>query len=207
MMWLMLIIPVAIIVIKRPDLSRQMLFGALMALPVLAIQPLLFSQYHIASTSDIFVRVIASLAIGALAAGIYEALLHKHFVLPHKPSRRAMIYLFGGPIIFGLMKAFDHSFVLSLLVALTLDLVIVLVWRRDLVWDAAFSAIAMAGLYLILYLLAFRGLPGVATNFWFAELPSGVTILGLPVEEWLVIALFGALWGPIYVAIKDFRQN
>jgi len=196
---------------RQKDLRSQMGWGGLLAIPVLALPAIFLTHFWLEAfvvKGVIFIisRLVISFSLGALASGVYEAVLHHRFNTTVR-SRRQLLWLLAGPILLVLLSLITSwPFVNLLLCALVLDLAIVLIWRPDLTWDALFSALAMALLYLIVYFLAYRGVPGEAIGFWTFKL-SGLTVGGVPLEEMLTILLFGALWGPIYVAIKDIHQT
>jgi hypothetical protein len=82
----------------------------------------------------------------------------------------------------------------------------ILVIRKDLVWDLLFSAFSMGVLYFLIFLVIYRGFPGEIQNLWFGSSLIGITLFSVPIEELLIVMLWGALWGPIYVVIKDLKE-
>jgi len=94
-----------------------------------------------------------------------------------------------------------------ILAGLACDLIIILLIRADLVFDMIFSGLAMGFLYIFIYLINFATFPGNQAKFWFTDDLIGVNFLSIPIEEIVVIFLFGALFGPLYAAIKDLREK
>ncbi len=186
----------------RPDLRRPMLWGGLLAVPILLVFPLTFHFLHFPFG---LLRLVTLFMFGAVAAAAYEVLFSKHFKL-HSRSRQPLLWLLVGPIIFlvGVMSTAET--VSPLICALLVEVGIVVAFRRDLVWDVLFSGAAMALFYVSSTFLLVRIL-GVPSNLGvLAETTfSGFTLLGIPVEEIVAVALFGALWGPMYPAFKDLK--
>jgi len=208
------IIPLIAVIVgyRRTDLRRPMVWAGLLALPVLAIQPLISNGFWPSlTTQQVFVfllsRGVICFSLAAVAAAFYETFWHHHFTKEDQPSRQSLLWLMIGPVIFLGLKLLHWSFVASLLVSLIIDLIIVLTARKDLIWDMFFSGLMMGLLYGVLFWITSAAIPGDLANFgWFGP-PYGLNVFGLPIEEVIIIILFGILWGPIYVAIKDLRTN
>ena len=211
--YLVTILAVAAFIIRR-DLRREMILAGILALPILLLKPLISSNfYQIAQNNGGFIKFIFEKALigfsfGALASSIYEIFFHKKITpLPH-PHRKKLIYLFTGPLIFIiLVLLFHQNVIVGLVISLTLDLIIVLFIRSDLIWDAIFSGFFMGLLYFIIFAVSYKGFPGDIHNLWFSEINVGITAFSIPIEELLCVFLFGALWGPIYIAIKDLKEK
>jgi len=186
-----------------------MLWAGLLALPV-AILPVLFFQEiyneQAVTYQEIFVRLLGIFSLGAIAASAYEVLLQKHFVTV-EGSRKELLWLLVGPLVLVMGLVMGQNLVVALALALIADLIILLVIRSDLFWDAAFSGIAVGLLYVVVYLINFRLLSGEPSQLIVMAPLGALTVMGLPVVEIILIALFGSLWGPLYVALKSLRPD
>jgi hypothetical protein len=210
--WFLLSLLAVGIGIKRPDLRRQMIWAGFLVLPVLAIQPLISDGFWPLLTLDqtiifLLTRATISFFMAAALASIYEGLWRHYFTPPNHPSRRHLLWLMVGPIIFALLKLSGSSFVSCLMVSLLTDLIIVLAARRDLIWDVLFSGLMMGLTYGLVFWVTAAAIPGDLVNLgWFGP-ATGLNVFGLPIEELIIVILYGALWGPLYVAIKDLQSH
>ncbi len=186
----------------RPDVRRPMIWGGLLAVPVLLAFPLTF---HFINFPFGLLRLLTLFMLGALAAAAYEVIFSRFFKL-HDRSREPLLWMLVGPIVFLLGVMTTSETVGPLIFALLFEVGLIIALRRDLLWDVLFSGGAMALFYVIVVFALVRllGAPVgysaiVDTTF------SGYTLIGIPIEEVAAVALFGALWGPMYPAFKDLR--
>jgi len=186
----------------RPDLRRAIIWGGVLAVPVLLAFPLTF---HFINFPFGLLRLMTLFMFGALAAAAYEVIFSKFFRL-HDRSREPLLWMLLGPFVFLLGVMTTGETVGPLIFALIFEVGLILAMRRDLIWDLLFSGGAMAVFYTLVVIILVRliGAPVgysaiVDTTF------SGLTLLGIPIEEIIAVALFGALWGPMYPAFKDLK--
>lgn len=210
--WYLLTLLAIGIGIWRPGLRRQMIWAGFLALPVLVIQPLISEGFWPFLTfKEVLVfsltRGILCFSLAAVANSIYETFWHKYFTKEDHPPRHFLISMLAGPAIFAALILLGASFIFSLAFSLFINLIIVTVARRDLIWDMIFSGLMMGLLYGLLFWITSAAMPGDLANFgWFGQ-PYGLNVFGVPIEELIAVILFGTLWGPIYVAIKDLRTK
>lgn len=212
--WFLITILTIVVAFNKEELRSRMLWAGLLSLPLLLIKPLISDDFaNLANSSDgillfFLQRAIVAFSFAALAASIYEIFFHKKISPVRHPLRPKLIWLFSGLVIFVILKViFDQSFIASLVAALVTDIVCILFLRKDLIWDAIFSGFSMSVLYLLIFIVTFRGFPGDLYNFWFTDHLTGITLFSLPIEELLAVMLYGALWGPLYIAIKDLKEK
>lgn len=211
--WYIIIIPFLGLFLTRKDLRREMIISGLLSIPILIIKPALsphfFDQLNFGQTFIFFLtRLIVGFCIGAIASAIYETFFHKILTPERHPHRQKLLYLLTGPILlFLLFLVFKVNFAYAIAASLLLDIIVLIFIRADLIWDMIFSAFSMATLYVVIFLISFRALPGDLNDFWFLDRLSSFVIFSIPVEEIIIVMLFGALWGPLYVAIKDYREK
>jgi len=201
-----------LIFIFRSDVRRQMLWSGLLAVPVISLQ-LISSNWSWPgqSVADLIrvlgSSVLASFFLGATASGLYEAFLRHYFTHPRGESRQQLIWLMIGPA-FLLLASFNGlTFFWALLGALIAEVVVLLMVRSDLFWDVAFSGIMMGLLYLLAFIVNYIRIPTNFSVLWVTPSTLGLNIFGIPIEELALVVFFGALWGPIYVAVKDLHQS
>lgn len=186
----------------RPDLRRAMWWGGMLAVPVLLAFPLTF---HFINFPFGLMRLVTLFMFGALASAAYEMAFSKFFRL-HDRSREPLLWMLLGPFVFLLGVMTTGETVGPLIFALIFEVGLIFILRRDLLWDLLFSGGAMAVFYIVIVVVLVRilGAPVgysaiVDTTF------SGLTVIGIPIEEIVAVALFGALWGPMYPAFKDLK--
>ncbi len=190
-----------------------MVFAGLLSLPLLLIKPLISPNlkeiFH--TEQDFFIffaqRAVIGFSFGALASAVYESFFHMKITKKKHTERYKLLFLLLGILVSLVSYFFGLSLAISLILGLAINIAIVIAIRFDLIWDLIFSGFFMGLLYLLIYLVIFRMVPSNATNLWFSENTLGITFLGLPVEELVTVILFGSLWGPIYVAIKGYKEK
>jgi hypothetical protein len=202
---IVLLVPTVLVAVGaylRPDVRRPMLWGGLLAIPVLLAFPLTF---HFINFPFGLLRLVTLFMLGALGAAAYEIIFSRFFKL-HDRSREPLLWMLVGPFIFLLGVMTTSETVGPLIFALIFEIGLIIAMRRDLLWDVLFSGGAMALFYVLVVvgLVRLLGAPVgysaiVDTTF------SGYTLMGIPIEEIMAVALFGALWGPMYPAFKDLR--
>jgi len=212
--WYIIAVLALVVFVWRKDLRHKMLFSGLLTLPILFIKPIIATDFSDVARADggvwLFVlnRAIISFSFGVLASALYEIFFHKHITPIHHPHRPRLLYLLAGPILFFLLYyLLPLPVVTALIISLLIDIIMLAVIRFDLIWDVIFSGTIMGVLYLIIFTVAFGSLPGDLNNLWFSNQLSGANVFSLPIEELACVALFGALFGPLYIAIKDFRER
>ena len=212
--WYVITVLTVVAFFWRKDLRREMILAGLLALPVLLLKPIISSNFYQVAEDNgglfvfIIEKIVISFSFGALAASIYEIFFHKKITPMHHPYRKYLVWLLTGPIIFIVLTLLFHQVVIiGLLISLGLNLIIVLSIRSDLIWDAIFSGFFMGLLYFLIFALSYKGFPGDIRNLWFSDINVGLTAFSIPIEELLAVFLFGAFFGPIYIALKDMKEK
>ncbi len=184
-------------------LRRGMWTGGLFALPFLLIQSLASGSFYLPGAGfwGPALSVIWAFVIGALAGAFYAFFLH-HWLSPVlHPRRSLMLWLFIGPLVMlGVYFIGDQSLLIASLTGIGVDILLILILQWVLVWDTVSAMVGMSLLYLLLYFFF-----GQVLRVSFAD--SGVLLLGYPVEDLLRVAVFGALWGPPYAALRAISRG
>lgn len=211
--WYIITIPFLGLFFARYDLRKKMtIFGFLSVL--ILIVNFLFSvdYFNSLSTREILSffapRFLIAFCLGSIVSVIYETFIHKFFTPERHPERKKMIYLSAGTIIFFfLVFLLNLNIAYSITIALLMNLIITFFINSELAWDKIFSGLGMAIFYTFLYLILFQETQSDKASFWFWDRLSGFSFFSLPLEKIVIIMLFGFLWGPLYVAIKDFNEK
>ena len=199
-----------VIFIWQKGLRQRMLLAGFVVLPALLVKPIVSPNFWIIFEKNggflgfLLPRLVVAFSIGALLSAIYEVYLSRKISPAYHPSRPKMLLLISGLVLALILRfLFDQSFLLSVLAGMALNLLIIVFYERSLIWDLIFSACGMGLLYLVVFLQTSFGFPGDSNNLSFLENLSGINFFSFPVEEIAAVFMFGMLWGPIYVAIKD----
>jgi hypothetical protein len=208
----LLIIVSVTILIRNRKIRKHYVLGGLCALPLVIIDPLLrtgyFEQLTTAQLYQYFLtQALTVFMFGGLSAVLYELVFSTHFTKQRSSTRQhPSVFLIGLVIGMSLFLFGVVPLVTAVIVGLAINVVLLMLLRSDLFWDATFSAIGTGLLYAVLFSLITHG-SGSLTSLWFTEGLSGATVAGLPLEELIVVALFGAFFGSIYSAAKSLYER
>lgn len=213
MIGLLVIIALAsVLVLRDRRYRRQFRVGGLSLLPILLIEPLTrVGYFENLSTSQLIVYFLVrgsiAFMIGGLVVVAYEAIIAQRLNKKTARSRHHLqVYVIGFLVSLLLFWASVLPFASALTVSLLFTVVIIFLWRSDLLWDALFSGLAAGLLYAALYAVLFR-VSGMSVSSWYSAQLSGVTLVGIPVEQLMVAAVFGAFFGPLYIAGKSYHHD
>lgn len=193
-----------VIFFLRRDCRREMIWSGFLMLPLLLLL-LVFSQnlagiFEQTNVPHLLLLTLGIFSIGAVFSAIYQILFRHHFAKDKHPESHLLLYLIAGPIFLLILSFIPHlRFAYAICTSLLLDLLILAIFKRDLIVDAIYSGLAMAVVYSCSLIVLPYVLPGRLNDFWFGPI-SGFNILSTPVEELIIIVLFGLLMGPLYVA-------
>ncbi|MBI4152041.1 hypothetical protein HY496_03650 [Candidatus Woesearchaeota archaeon] len=151
--------------------------------------------------------LIFSFSIGGIISVLYEVIFRKfeHRKLRTIPSWHWLAV--SAPIfIFTLLFVTTAlNPIYSASIAMFLGSLLVMVCRRDLMVKMVVSG----GVFLLFYfgLLLFFNLafPGYIQAVWNWEAISGITIMGVPVEELAFAFTAGMLWSSVYEHVRNLR--
>lgn len=206
--WYLIAVVVLTLIIRRASLRKQMLFAALFAAPIVLVQPILTGNWTLFSTSFglLIAQTISIVSLAALAAALYALFLNTHISPLVHPDRRRLGWLILSPFATIVVALAIHQPVISgLLAAIVLDLIVVVIMRRDLLWDVIVSGTGFGMLYAGLFLTATIVTPGEWSPLILSQQSIGVTVFSVPIEELLFVLLLGAVIGPLYAATKHAR--
>lgn len=201
-----------VILITKPAVRQHYLLGCLAALPLLLVDPFLRIGYfeQLSTTQLIWhflLQALVAASFGGVAAVLYELVFSVHFTKQRSGKRAHLsVFLIGLFVSIGLFLFGVFPLVTAIVIGLLINTALLIAFRSDLLWDATFSAIGTGILYAIMFTIIARE-PGSVEGLWFTSGLSGATIAGLPIEELLVIALFGSFFGPIYTAAKSLYER
>jgi hypothetical protein len=197
----------------RKDLRREMIIaGILLGLISVFSEPWYSKDYWHPENLDLIRRGLGDFFYGFFPGGvacvIYEGVFRKYIAkrknLQHKWWWFLLPLLLIGGLIFDIPTHFGMNSMHTTAIALLLITAIIVYFRRDLLWDSIFSGILFLSLSFAGYLVFFSLYPGIINEWWLLKWqsvnagPSGVLIVGIPMEELLFAFTLGLAMGPMY---------
>ena len=136
--------------------------------------------------------------IGGVGACTYEIFLHKKINVKHtyKPHFIALTITFVLFFIFAYF--FPINSIYPYILATIVGAIIILLEREDLIKHSLLGGMIFAAMYFIFYLLFNSIFPEFVSSFYNLEDLSDISLLGVPIEEFLYAFSFGLLWAPLY---------
>lgn len=198
----------------RKDLRKEMLLMSLLCTPF-AITELFFVQdYWYPDTLFGWVlgieNFIFCFCIGGIATVVYELFMRRK-LYKHKGDagwgRRFLFCLTIGLILtFLFWYVLPINFMYASFLAMSLGLICMLSFRRDLLKESILSGLFFCAIYFLVFQFCFGVLfPDLVEKWWFHRNLSGARVLGQPIEESLWAFYFGALCGPAYRFVTSSR--
>jgi hypothetical protein len=188
-----------------------MVWAGTLSLPIFALKLLIVPQFGVDLQSvSLYLPLLISALIfgftfGGIAAVTFEIFFHQKLNTVAHPHRIHLNWLIFGPIVFALgILLLKLPFANAISLGFFIQALILIILRKDLLWDAVISGVFIGLMYVLFYYLFFTVIPGQLNTLWFSDL-SGISLFGLPVEEIVAIFTFGLLWGPIYEGTKGYK--
>ena len=139
-------------------------------------------------------------SIGGLAVVLYELVVPvRHVPITGSSHRYHPVALAVTPIVFAILLLFTGlNPIYCAIIALLMGGCLVIVTRRDLLRKMVASACIFLGLYAAYFLTLVITAPGYVARVWDLRVLSGVTIIGIPLEELAFAFSFGFFWSGVY---------
>src|SRR6516165_2390542 len=99
---------------------------------------------------------------------------------------------------FPLLYLFDWNPIYPAIIAMALGAVATMLCRPDLARKTWVGALLFVAFYSVFLLGVELTAPGYVARVWNLDALSGVRIVGMPLEEFLFAAAFGAYWSGVY---------
>jgi len=200
----------------RRDLCKEMIFaGIVLGVGALIADPLFWQEYWRPEELNYYRAGLGNFFYGfffsGIASVIYEEVFRKRVSVrkKHHHSLRllfATIFVAGGSFLFPILILKINP-IYSLIASLFIVAVIILFYRKDLIWNSLFSGFAFAAISLVGFVIYQILFPGIIQAWWFLENLSGVFILGVPLEEIVFAFTFGMAIGPMYEFLTDLKYR
>ena len=194
--------------LRRRDLRREMLIISLIgavAGPLSELwylydywEPQIFNGWHVGIEDVLF-----GFSIAGISAVIYEEIFGKRFAKRKNrkhhwswfclPCLALFALIFNVPFfVYGI-----NSIYASIIAFLSLAL-LMLYFRRDLLFDSIMSGFLVGGFMFAGYLIFLSVFPDAISSWWKLHNISGVFVHNIPIEELLWAFSWGMVGGPMY---------
>lgn len=144
-----------------------------------------------------------------IAASIYEIVFSKKF-RGRKKNKYWYLwifpFLFSGIIIVSLlifMLGINSIYATGMV--LILYALIILIMRKDLIYNAFFSGIFFGFVMMFLYFILLTLFPDLISRYWYIDNLTGVMIFSIPIEELLWAFATGLFVGPFYEYLIGYK--
>ena len=195
-----------------PRHRRAMIWASLITAPLGLTEPLFVPAYwnppslfDLAHATGVDIEsLIFSFGIGGIGAILYNVLTSRTDipVLPdqrYSPHHRLHYWALAVPFLsFPVLYLFRWNPIYPAIVAMALGAAATMLCRPDLARKTWIGALLFAGYYLLFLLALETTAPGYIERVWNIQALSGVRVLGIPLEELLFAAAFGAYWSGVY---------
>ncbi len=206
------LVPWLAVYMAFPRHRQAMLWASLFTAPLGLTEPLFVPAYWSPPSLFDFARttgfdiesIIFSFGIGGIAAVLYNLLTGRMLMrLPpgeqlaarHRLHHWALAVPF---LSFPLLYLFPWNPIYPAIVAMALGAIATMLCRPDLVRKTWMGALLFVAFYSVFLLGVELTASGYVARVWNLHALSGVRIIGMPLEELLFAAAFGAYWSGVY---------
>lgn len=197
----------------RNDLRKELFFGSFLGLPFGITEIFFIHEYwYPPSLFNLIAKYgfgvedfIFSFFVGGIAAIIYEVVT-KSKVKKFRPKHRGILPIILFTLLFLVLEAvFPHTTIYNIFIALCGGSLYIGLLRRDLFTEMLVSGLTFGLLYFFLFLIFNHLFPDfIKTTYNLANL-THLSIMNIPIEEFLFAFFLGSTWSVIYEYVKGFK--
>jgi hypothetical protein len=195
-----------------PPHRREMLWASLITAPLGLTEPLFVPAYwsppslfDLARTTGFDIEgVIFSFGIGGIGAVLYNLSTGRTDTLVppdrrRSPRHRLHYWALAAPFLsFPVLYPLPWNPIYAASVAMLLGAAATMLCRPDLIRKTWIGALLFVAYYVLFLLGVEVTAAGYIERVWNLPALSGVRVLGIPMEELLFAAAFGAYWSAVY---------
>lgn len=163
------------------------------------------SVFDLARTTGFDIEsLIFSFGIGGVGAVLYDVIsgrLSTPVAATERHLRRHVIHRWAiaAPFIsFPILYLFPWNPIYPAIAAMVLGAAAAIFCRPDLAWKTWIGAVLFLAYYTVFLIGMEWSAPGYIERVWNMKALSGLTVAGMPIEELLFAAAFGAYWSGVY---------
>lgn len=217
----MLAIVWLVVFLLRKDLRKQQIIFSVFTAPLAPItqylwfyndywRPEYIYGFNIGNVPTGIEELLFAFFVGGIAGVIYEVIFRKKRKFG-KPRHGTTLSLFAlGFISSFVLIALGINSIWATSISLFLVAIIMISIDKDLIKDALYTSVFLTLIAIILYLIWLRLYPGVLKQFWIVSSFSGITIMGIPIEElaWFFSAgLCGGVFYEFWLNADKYTKN
>lgn len=220
-------VPWVIVYLAFPAHRRTMIWASLFTAPFGLTEPLFVPEYwNPPSLFDLAQRtgfdiesLIFCFGIGGIGVVLYNLVTGRRpepqcLVQRHQPRHRYHLWVLAAPFItFPLLYVFPWNPIYPGILVMAAGAVATTFCRPDLLHKTWVGGLLFLAYYTVFLVGLEWTAPGYIARVWNLQALSGVSIVGMPVEELLFAFTFGAYWSSVYehftwqsVAISPVRH-
>jgi hypothetical protein len=206
------LLPWLVVYAAAPRLRAAMLWASLFTALLGLTEPLFVPAYwnppslfDLARTTGFDIEsLIFTFGIGGIGAVLYNLLTHRRFIAVPVARRRARrhnlhYWALAVPFLsFTPLYLLPWNPIYPAIVAVALGAVATMLCRPDLIRTTWVGALLFVFYYSLFLLGVEYTAPGYIERVWNLPALSGLRIAGMPLEELLFAAAFGAYWSGVY---------
>ncbi len=204
--------PWLMIFVIFPSHRKTMVWASLFTTPFGLTEPLFVPEYwnppslfDLASKTGFDIEsLIFCFGIGGIGAVLYNVLTRQSRQVSigserYQSRHRFHFWALSAPFLsFPVLYAFPWNPIYPSIAAMTIGTVTTMLCRPDLMRKTWIGGILFLAYYVV-FLLGLEVIsPGYIARVWVLEALSGVSIVGMPIEELLFAITFGAYWSGVY---------
>jgi hypothetical protein len=147
--------------------------------------------------------VIYPFLLGGISSVIYEEVFKKRYQKVKKKTHHwnlifLILILIGFIILNILFFLFNINSIYASAIAYLTIASLIFICRKDLISDGIFSGVLLGIIFMVEYWILLTIYPNLFEKIWMMDNLSGITIVGMPVEELIWSFSWGVLAGPMY---------
>ncbi len=138
---------------------------------------------------------------GGIISVIYDEILGRRISMKKKKNHRFLILFITSILsafIFHILLFLEVNSIHAAFMSFASFLAVILLVRKDLLWDSIISGLFFGLLTLCLSVVYLVFFPGLIQKWWLLHKVSGILLVGVPIEELVWAFGMGAVAGPLY---------